>query len=624
MFSGISFMIGKKERIGLIGRNGAGKSTLLKIISGKMRPDEGSIELPTGTTIGYLEQDLEADETLTVMEAAESAFAEINRLHADIDTINEQLEIRTDYESDSYMQLIERLGELTERLGHMDVDHMDGKIERVLKGLGFSPLDIQKQINQLSGGWKMRVELAKLLLREPDILLLDEPSNHLDIESIIWLENYLLDYSGIVILISHDTQFLNNVSNRILEIELSRLNDFRGNYEKYKEEKALQREIALSAYQNQAKDIAQKERTISRFMAKATKTKMAQSMQKQLDKIDRIEVPVEDDRRMNIRFAEVPRSGLEVLTADKVSKSYGSKEVLNKVSIKIERNERVAFVGQNGQGKTTLAKILINNIPATSGEVKMGTNVHLSYYAQNQAELLNMKATVLEVMEEKAPEELRSRARTILGSFLFTGDDSDKKVSVLSGGERARLAMASLIMHPCNLLVLDEPTNHLDIQSKEVLKQAVMQYSGTLLVVSHDRDFLRGLTDKVVEFKDGELKTYLGDIDYYLEKKRMDNMREVSLQKSDIVTTEVSVDKAGDKIKERELRKDIGKLEKKIEQTEADIAKINEKLLDPSFYMDSKFVETGKKLKYMEEELAALMADWEAKAEELSTLELSV
>ncbi len=621
LFNHISFMIGKRERIGLIGRNGAGKSTMLKIISGKITGDGGKVELPSGTTIGYLEQDLDADESLTVMEAAESAFDHINIVQAKIDEINHHLETRTDYESDGYMQLITDLGDLTEQLGVLDVDGLEGKIERVLKGLGFSPLDITKRIDQLSGGWKMRVELAKLLLQEPDLLLLDEPTNHLDIESIMWLEKYLLDYTGIVILITHDTEFLNNVCNRILEIELGKLNDFKGNYVKYKSEKALRMEVAQAAYENQQKDIAQKERTITRFMAKATKTKMAQSMKKQLDKVERIEVPTTDERQMNIRFAEVPRSGLEVLLGKDIKKSYGPKEVLTGVDVRIERNERVAFVGQNGQGKTTLAKILTEQIQATEGDVKIGTNVHLSYYAQNQSELLDPKMTILQTMEDRAPEELRSRARTILGSFLFSGEDVDKKVSVLSGGERARLAMASLIMHPANLLVLDEPTNHLDIQSKEVLKQAVMKYTGTLLVVSHDRDFLRGLTDKVVEFKDGELHEYLGDIEYYLGKKKLDNMRAVELQKSAKAAAKPTAKMPAASTLSADQRRAV---EKKIKTVERDIEKLEKKLEDyrvqlsqPDFYQSDDFIPVNKAFKESEDLLTDKMLEWETLSEEL-------
>lgn len=618
LFNNISFMIGKKERIGLIGRNGAGKSTMLKIISGKATGDGGKIELPSGTTIGYLEQDLDADESLTVMEAAQSAFDDINSVQDRIDYISKQLEERTDYESDGYMQLITDLGDLTEQLGVLDVDGLEGKIERVLKGLGFSEIDIAKRIDQLSGGWKMRVELAKLLLQEPDLLLLDEPTNHLDIESIMWLEKYLLDYTGIVILITHDTEFLNNVCNRILEIELSKMNDFKGNYEKYKKEKALQMEVAISAYENQAKDIAQKERTITRFMAKATKTKMAQSMKKQLDKVERIEVPTTDDRQMDIRFAQVPRSGLEVLAGKGVSKYYGPKKVLEDIDIRIERNDRIAFVGQNGQGKTTLAKILTEQIAATDGEVRMGTNVHLSYYAQNQSELLDPKQTILATMEDKAPEELRSRARTILGSFLFTGEDVDKKVSVLSGGERARLAMASLIMHPANLLVLDEPTNHLDIQSKDVLKQAVMKYDGTLLVVSHDRDFLRGLTDKVIEFKDGQLKEYLGDIEYYLDKKQLDNMRAVELQKTAAAAAPAVTAKQVDQGEVKALQKKLKYVERDIEKLEKAMEALKVKLADPSFYQDDTFLEVNKSYKDLEAQLDDKMIEWETVSEQIT------
>ena len=620
----ISFMIGKKERIGLIGRNGAGKSTMLKIIADIIRPDTGKIELPSNTTIGYLKQEFELDESLTVIQETMNCFEEANELSEELDTLNTEIGSREDYESKEYSALIERISDISAQMEHFDLTTLEARAVKVLNGLGFQDSELRKPVNELSGGWKMRIELTKLLLRQPDLLLLDEPTNHLDIESIIWLENYLINYSGIVILISHDTTFLNNVTNRILEIELGRLNDFKGTYRKYIVEKAAMREIQVNAYENQQKAIAQKERTITRFMAKATKTKMAQSMKKQLDKVERIEIVDEATDNMNIRFAEVPRGGREIMTGKNISKSFGPKHVLENVSIKIERGERVAFIGQNGQGKTTLAKILIGNIKATSGEVVPGHNLQISYYAQNQSELIDVKKTVLEVMEDKAPKELRSKARTILGSFMFSGEDVDKKVSVLSGGERARLAMASLVMHPCNVLLLDEPTNHLDIQSKEILKNALKEYTGTLIVVSHDRDFLSGLTDKVIEFKDKKLNEYLGDIEYYLEKRKLADMRAVELQKSENSNSTKSV-KNQPKTKSNSLSRDEEKsIKRKIQYLERDMTKleeeskvIEEKMADPAFYKDPAFNEENDKYQKMQKTLEDKMEEWEVLVDKL-------
>jgi len=626
LMNNISFMIGKKERIGLIGRNGAGKSTLLKIIADIMRPDQGQIEMPTNTTIGYLKQEFELDENLTVLEETMSCFEEANQLNDELDKLNDEIGKRDDFESKEYADLITRISEISAHMEHFDLTTLEANAVKVLKGLGFQDSEFYNKVHTLSGGWKMRIELTKLLLRQPDLLLLDEPTNHLDIESIIWLENYLINYSGIVILISHDTTFLNNVTNRIIEIELGRLNEFKGTYKKYIVEKAQMREIQQNAYENQQKAIAQKEKTITRFMAKATKTKMAQSMKKQLDKVERIEILDESTDNMNIRFAEVPRSGRDILIAKKLSKSFGDKKVLQNVDIEIERGDRVAFVGQNGQGKTTLAKILIGTLKATSGEVIQGHNLHVSYYAQNQSELLDLKKTVLEVMEDKAPEEMRSKARSILGSFMFSGDDVDKKVSVLSGGERARLAMASLVMHPCNVLLLDEPTNHLDIQSKEILKSALKKYSGTLIVVSHDRDFLSGLTDKVIEFKDKKLYEYLGDIEYYLKKRKLDDMRAVELQKSQSeASASNKTNGKSEEIKqsklsreeEKQIKRKIQYLERDMEKLEANSKVIEVKMADPAFYNNPDFNNQNDAYQKMQKDLEEKMTQWEELVEKL-------
>ena len=610
----ISFMISPKERIGLIGMNGAGKSTLLKIIAGISKPDEGMLEFPNGTSVGYLKQEFSLNESITVMEEAMTCHDEAQNIERQLDGLNHQIAERTDFESESYHRLLEDLASLTGRLEHFNLTTLEIETAKILKGLGFKDSDFSRKVTEFSGGWKMRIELAKLLLRIPDILMLDEPTNHLDIESIIWLENYLKDYPGTVIVISHDIQFLENVCNRIIEVENGDILDYKLSYKKFLEEKEKQRIIQISAYENQQRDIAQKEKTINRFMAKATKTKMAQSMQKQLEKVERIEAPVEGSKTMTIRFAEVPRSGREVVKAVNVSKSFGEKKVFSDINFSIERGERVAFVGQNGQGKTTMAKIIAGLIPPSNGKIEEGSNMHQSYYAQNQSELLDLKSTVLETMEDKAPEEMRSKVRSILGAFLFSGDDAGKKVSVLSGGERARLAMASLIMKPCNFLILDEPTNHLDIYSKDVLKKALLAYQGTLLVISHDREFLSGLTNKVIEFKDGIIKEYLGDIEYFLEKKKMDNMRSVELQKSDAFLTDQNTSfssKKNDPEQIRKIKKQISNVEREISRLEAEIIQLESKLSDPDFYSQPSFMDENNKYLKLRELLESKMEEWE-------------
>jgi ATP-binding cassette subfamily F protein 3 len=625
LLDNVSFMISPRECIGLIGRNGAGKSTLLKIIAGQSMADGGNLEFPTATTIGYLRQEFELIESLTVMEETMSCHEEAIELQQQLDKLNQQLAERTDFDSPSYLKLLEELAQISGRLEHFNLSSLEVETIKILKGLGFTPADFNRLVSEFSGGWKMRIELAKLLLRQPNLLMLDEPTNHLDIESIIWLENYLIDYQGTVIVISHDIQFLENVCNRIIEVESSRIFDYKLRYSKFLEEKEKQKLIQIASYENQQRDIAQKEKTINRFMAKATKTKMAQSMQKLLDKVERIELPTEVSRAMNIKFAEIPRSGRDVFKAIDVSKSFDDKVVFQHVDFTIERADRVAFVGQNGQGKTTMAKIIAGLIPPSAGKIELGSNMHLSYYAQNQSELLDLKSTVMQVMEDKATEDVRPRIRNILGSFLFSGDDVEKKVSVLSGGERARLAMASLIMKPCNFLILDEPTNHLDIYSKEILKSALKEYGGTLLVISHDREFLSGLTHKVVEFKDGNIKEYLGDVEYFLDKKKMDNMRSVELQKSnnqtDISKAQDEPFKKLDSEDIRRIKKQINNVEREIARLENDIELIELKLSDPNFYQQPHYIETNKKYQLLQENLENKMMEWETLSFEIEGLQ---
>ncbi|MBC6993868.1 ABC-F family ATP-binding cassette domain-containing protein [Neolewinella lacunae] len=638
LFNHVSFVIMPRDKVGLVGRNGAGKSTMLKIIAGDRGSDQGTVTRPTGSTLGFLHQEMDLPSGRSVMQETLTAFAHIQAMEERLAAMTKEMETRTDYETDEYAAFLEEFTSLTERFAMVGGITMEAEAERVLKGLGFQQADFGRQTTEFSGGWQMRIELAKMLLQRPDYLLLDEPTNHLDIESIIWLENWLSTYSGAVVTISHDKQFLDNVTNRTLEIELGKVYDYKAGYSKYVELQADRREKAEAAFENQQKVIADKERTINRFMAKATKTKMAQSMQKQLDKIERIELDQTDTAVMNLRFAKAPRSGAIALQARNITKTYGKLNVLRGVDLKIDRGDRVAFVGQNGQGKTTLAKILINNIPATSGEVEMGHNVSVGYYAQNQSDALDGKKTLLETMEEASPPEMRTRLRAILGAFLFTGEDAEKKVSVLSGGERARLALACMLLRPFNLLVLDEPTNHLDMISKDRLKQAVLDYDGTLVVVSHDREFLAGLTDRTIEFRDHQLHEHLGDVNFFLEKRKIDNMRAVELEKSkaDLPTapaappagglggTTAPAPAAAPKLpalspeERRRLEKDIGNAERKIERLEKEIEKIHQVMADPDFYNNASLVsKTTNELKAKQDELDAAMEAWEQASEAL-------
>jgi ATP-binding cassette subfamily F protein 3 len=626
LFNHASFVIMARDKVGLVGRNGAGKSTMLKIIAGDHGCDEGSVVRPTGSTLGFLHQEMDLPTGRTVMEETLTAFAHIQALEDRLEELNKEMETRTDYESDSYASMLEEFTSVTERFAIVGGITMEAEAEKFLKGLGFEQKDFNRQTTEFSGGWQMRIELAKMLLMRPDYLLLDEPTNHLDIESIIWLENWLTTYSGAVITISHDKQFLDNVTTRTLEIELGKVYDYKANYSKYVELQAERREKAEAAYENQQKMIGEKERTISRFMAKATKTKMAQSMQKQLDKVERIELDVTNNAVMNLRFPKAPRSGAITLQARNITKQYGKLNVLRGVDLKIDKGDRVSFVGQNGQGKTTLAKILIDQIPATDGEVELGHNVTVGYYAQNQAEELDGKKTLLETLEEHSPPEMRTKLRAMLGAFLFSGEDVDKKVSVLSGGERARLALACMLLRPFSLLVLDEPTNHLDMISKDMLKQAVIDYDGTLIVVSHDREFLAGLTDRTIEFRDHKLHEHLGDINFYLEKRKIDNMRTVELEKSKADTPAMNGSATPKPTKvsnlsheeKRRLEKDVGNTERKIERLEKEIEKIHLLMSDPDFYNDAAKVDrTTDQLKAKQDELEMIMEQWEEATEAL-------
>lgn len=616
----VNLVVGAQDKIGLVGRNGAGKSTLLKIIAGEMSPHEGRVARPSGSTLAFLHQEIEIPKGRTILDEAMTAFADIQGLERKLADMQHEIAERTDYESESYHDLLDTFSTLNDRLAYMGGLNIQAQTERVLKGLGFKPSDLGRLVDEFSGGWQMRVELAKMLLRQPDYLLLDEPTNHLDIESILWLESFLKDYPRVLILISHDKEFLNSVTTRTVEVELGKLSDYKAPYKAFVALRQERREKQRATFENQQRVIADRERTINRFMAKASKTKMAQSMQKQLDKMDRVEVEEEDVAVMNLRFPPAPRSGQIVIEGKGIVKRYGNLEVLNQVDLHVERGQRVGFVGQNGQGKSTLAKILVGEIPATEGQIKAGHNVMIGYYAQNQSDVLSSGLTVLQTMEQEAPAEVRPKVRHILGTFMFSGEDVEKKVSVLSGGERARLALACLLLKPFNLLVLDEPTNHLDILSKDVLKQALMEYDGALIVVSHDREFLEGLCDRTIEFRDQQLYEYLGDVNYFLEKRQLDNMRQVEVQTASVQQEQpqrapVSRDER------KQLQRAVQQAEKKIERLEAEIAAMEALMADVHFYSRPDAGKVTQAYSEMKVGLERAMEEWEVAQTALESME---
>ena len=617
----INLVIGEKDKIGLVGRNGAGKSTLLKIIAGELSPHEGNIARPSTSTLGYLHQDMEIPLGKTVLEETLTAFEEVRDLEMRLAKINEEMAHRTDYESDSYYKLLEDFSYVNDRFHYLGGDSMQADAERVLKGLGFKPSDMSRLTDEFSGGWKMRVELAKMLLKRPDYLLLDEPTNHLDIESIIWLENFLVGNSGALILISHDREFLNKVTGRTVEVELGTLQDYKASYSDYVVLREDRRDKLKSAFDNQQRVIADKEKTISRFMAKSSKTKMAQSMQKQLNKIERIELDETDISVMNIRFPTAPRSGQVALDVVNLSKSYGTLNILDDIHFRMDRGERISFVGQNGQGKTTLAKIIVNELTYSSGELVLGHNVKIGYYAQNQAENMSGSKTVLETVEDSSPPEMRTKIRSILGAFLFSGSDAEKKVSVLSGGERARLALACLLLNPFNLLVLDEPTNHLDMLSKDVLKKALLEYDGTLIVVSHDREFLQGLTEKTLEFRDRKLFEYLGDVNFFLEKRDLQNMREV--EKINVPVVEKIQTPVVSNEEKKRLQKNVQQSERKIQEFEKEIAKMENEMASPGYFDRPDISKLTDKYHTVKKQLENTLELWETAVSEIEAAGVS-
>ena len=613
LFNEISFRLNGGDRVGLIGKNGAGKSTMLKILSGEQESDEGQIAKDKEVRIGFLKQDIDFEQGRTVIEEAQEAFTEIKKIEREIDEINHQLAERQDYESESYNDLINELSEKTHQYEILGGYNYQGDTERVLQGLGFVREDFDKPTDTFSGGWRMRIELAKLLLQNNDILLLDEPTNHLDIESIIWLENFLKSYPGAVVIVSHDKMFLDNVTNRTIEISLGRIYDYNKPYSQYLIQRNEIRDQQLAAQKNQAKQIEQTEKLIEKFRAKASKASMAQSLIKKLDKIDKIEVDEDDNAVMNIKFPVSVQPGKVVLEADKVSKAYDDKKVLEGIDLLVERGSKIAFVGQNGQGKSTLAKIIVDEI-SYQGDMKLGHNVQLGYFAQNQSEYLDGEISIHDTMVNAANEKNRSKVRDMLGAFLFRGDEVDKKVKVLSGGERNRLALCKLLLQPFNVLIMDEPTNHLDIKSKNVLKEALKSYEGTLILVSHDRDFLQGLTNTVYEFKNRKVKEYLGDIDFYLDQRKVENLREI--ERKDKVIEDNS-NKGNSGKQSYEDQKKLKSLNNKLSNVEANINKLEREVKEIDVELAANYDKTIAKPNFFDnyqakkDKLEKLMADWE-------------
>ena len=581
LFDGISFLINEKDRIGLVGKNGAGKTTLLRIITGEQQPTEGAVTKNGECTIGYLPQQMRVADTTTLKAETEKAFDEVLRIEAEIARLTNEIAERDDYESESYANLLHRLNEEQDRYHILGGDTREADIEKTLLGLGFKRTDFERATSEFSGGWRMRIELAKLLLRRPSIFLLDEPTNHLDIESIQWLEEYLRNYNGAVLLISHDRAFLDNVTTRTVELSLGHIYDYKVPYSKFVELRAERRAQQMAAYENQQKLIEKTEEFIEKFRYKPTKSNQVQSRIKQLEKLDRIEVEEEDLATLNIKFPPAPRSGQIVAEIKEVGKAFGQKRIFSDATFTIERGQKIALVGRNGEGKTTMARMIIGELEASEGTIKIGANVNIGYYAQNQDDLMDGEFTVFDTLDRVAVGDIRTRLRDILGAFLFRGEDIDKKVKVLSGGERSRLAMARLMLEPYNLLVLDEPTNHMDMRSKDILKRAIQKYDGTVIVVSHDRDFLDGMVDRIYEFRDGGVKEYLGGIYYFLEKRKVESLQEIERKDAPAASATSAKDSSAGKLsyeQRKEQEKLLRKLRKAVESIEAQLAEIEGKI----------------------------------------------
>ena len=618
LFQNVNFTIKKDDKIGLVGKNGAGKSTLLKMLTGEINFYEGSIVQEGAVTIGFLKQDLDFVKGRTVWNETLQAFEAINAMKNELEDVNHQMVTRTDYESDYYENLIHRMTELNDLLMHHDAYNLEGDVEKVLLGLGFKADDFHKITDEFSGGWRMRIELAKLLLQKNDLMLLDEPTNHLDMESIIWLESFLKEYPGAIVLVSHDKQFMTSVCNRTFDINNKKVDDYKANYTKYLELSSERKEKQIQAKKNQDVEIKQMEDNINRFRASATKSSFAQSLIKKLDKLERIEVDTDDVSKFNIRFQPAVTPGKVIFEAKNLGKAYGKKQVFDEVNFFIERGQRIALLGQNGQGKTTIAKILSGEITDYSGEWNLGHNVNIGYFAQNQEEVLTPNKTVLEEAEDAATEETRPRVRDLLGSFLFQGDDVTKKTKVLSGGERNRLALCKLLLRPFNTLIMDEPTNHLDIQSKEIIKLALQKFEGTLIVISHDREFLQGLSDKIFEFRDGRMKEFLGDVNEYLEFRQKESIREISAEKSKLqeLRNEPVVEKVVAKPVEKApviVSKDQKNIQNKIKKVEERISDLELKIeeMEATFTKENPSEETLEIYNAKKADLDLALQEWE-------------
>ncbi len=628
LFNKVSFVIGDNDRVGLVGKNGAGKTTLLNILAGKLQAETGNIVITSGYRIGYLPQEMQINTDKTVWSETMTAFVEIRAIEQQLEQLNREISNRTDYESQEYQKLLNRLADLNQQYAYMDANNIDADAERVLLGLGFKKTDFERNLSEFSSGWQMRVELAKILLRKTEIILLDEPTNHLDIESIQWLESFLQSYSGCVIMVSHDRMFLDKVCKRTIEITLGSIVDYNCNYSQYVTRRAERIEHQKAVFENQQKEIADIEKFIERFRYKATKAKQVQSRIKLLEKMEMIEVDDMDTSRIHFLFVKAPSLDRVVFEAENMSKSYTAKPVLQNLNFVIQRKEKIAFVGRNGEGKTTLIRLLHRELEPTAGKLSIGSMAKVGYYAQNQNTLLDPKKTVFETIDDIAVGDMRLKVRSILGSFLFDSDDIEKKVSVLSGGEKARLALAKLLLNPYNVLILDEPTNHLDMQSKDVLKNALLHYDGTLILVSHDRDFLQGLTDKVFEFKDGNIKEYIGDIQYYIDKRNLESLQSLELKQQQVINSDNKEQNGQNKLSwEEQKQKDslLRKLERQIEKQELLIQELenaleqlNEKLSDTENHQEQ--ISSGELYKQYQEKqtlLGEAVSQWEKLSLEL-------
>ena len=628
LFDGISFMINPKDRIGLVGKNGAGKTTLLRVITGEQQPTEGVVTISSECTIGYLPQQMRVADTTSLVAETAKAFEEVLRIEANIERLTAEIASRTDYESEEYADLLHRLNDANDRYHILGGDTRDADIERTLLGLGFKRTDFERPTREFSGGWRMRIELAKLLLRRPSIFLLDEPTNHLDIESIQWLEEYLKNYNGAVLLISHDRAFLDNVTTRTVEISLGKAYDYKVPYSKYVVLRQERRAQQMAAYENQQRLIEKTEEFIEKFRYKPTKSNQVQSRIKQLEKLDRIEVDEEDLSRLNIKFPPAPRTGQIVAEVKEVGKAFGEKRIFAGAEFTIERGQKIALVGRNGEGKTTFARMLIGELEATEGSIKLGANVNIGYYAQNQDDLMDGEFTVFDTLDRVAVGDVRTRLRDILGAFLFRGEDIEKKVKVLSGGERSRLAMARLMLEPYNLLILDEPTNHMDMRSKDILKDALQKYDGTVVVVSHDREFLDGLVDRIYEFRDGGVREYLGDIWYFLEKRKVESLQEIERKDKPVVAVKAAAEASSagklsyEQKKEQEkllrkLRKAVESVEEELAKVEAEIAAYDKRFAEAPEYNADDYA----KYDALKQRYDQLMHEWEKASYELEITE---